>query len=136
MAIVIKKDIYYDNAKRYTGLRPASKTCVSGLLVRKVSDDSIVGILNEANDYAELAWVEENLVIPETLEESFKRRGYKLIDIDENTVKAVKIKECTTATEEVSCEKCNYYRTMKWCGDCIDKSEYMPKRKKVIYENI
>lgn len=136
MAIVIKNNYYYDNGRRYTGIRPANKCEVHGFLVRRVSDDSIVGILNEANDYVELAWVEENFVIEETVEQTFKRKGYELIDIDDSTVKAVKIKELKGLGIEVSCEKCDCYRTRKWCGDCIDKSEYRPKRKAVKYEAI
>ena len=52
------KKNYIVSTEEYRALRPASHAWVYGYLVRNKCDNSIHGILNKANHYAELAWIE------------------------------------------------------------------------------
>lgn len=53
------KENYDVSTCMYTGRRPLNGTLVTGYLVRSKSSGEVRGILNKANHFAELAWVDE-----------------------------------------------------------------------------
>lgn len=58
-----ERDNYIFEKGRYSAKRIAFDINVTGILVRNKSTNKIEGILNEDNDYAELAFIDEKTIV-------------------------------------------------------------------------
>ncbi len=58
-----KREGYIYEEGRYRAKRAAFNSNVTGILVRNKSTNKIEGILNENNNYAELAFIDETTIV-------------------------------------------------------------------------
>lgn len=58
-----EREGYIYEEGRYSAKRIAYDINVTGILVRNKSTNKIEGILNEENDYAELAFIDETTIV-------------------------------------------------------------------------
>lgn len=58
-----EREGYIYEEGKYSAKRAAFDINVTGILVRNKSTNKIEGILNEANDYAELAFIDEATIV-------------------------------------------------------------------------
>ena len=119
---------------RYQAKRQADNTLVTGILVRDEITGEIEGILNEENDYTELAWIFDSTLvkIDNEIDGNEPVIDYLVIAVDGITAEVTTFKASMTQSaaiaamkEVIDGEPDVYENGMLWIQiDCIDQMEF------------